>query len=193
MVFCPLIAAVALQTASADATDVQIVNRRPSAITSKLTGDLVPAGCKIEAIDERSEIRLHGDAQWRAATVSYIHMFDVKPQTVQFAVRVQSVIDKTDYRLELQVPDNQSLTFSEDTTGLHATVRPRINGDGTITLSFDCGFGNEKVHTIVRVKNNEHYVFCHGPHGSYNRIGDLAKHPQLIDPVVTISPSIMNR
>ena len=194
MVFCPIIAAVALQAAAADTTDVDIVNRRPSVIVSQLSGGLVPAGCKVEALDESGKIRLRGDARWRQDAVSYIHMFDVKPQIVELAVRVESQIDKTDYRLKLEVPNEQQFSFSENATGLDVTVLPRINGDGTITMFVTANLkGSEKVQTVVRLKQKTFYVFSHGPRGKYSSQGALSKHPSLLDPVLTISPSIKDK
>jgi hypothetical protein len=194
MVLCTLVAAIALQAAPAETTDVSIWNRRPSRIAALLTqpGNVVPKGCRIEARDLESKIRLYGPADSRKALENYIGMFDVKPQTVSLSIRVESKVDKTDYRLGLEVPNGETFNFTESATGLRVGVQPRINGDGTFTLFVSYGFAGKTYKEAVRVRQNGLFVFCHGPHGSCSWLADEAErrsHSVMIDPVLTVSPA----
>jgi hypothetical protein len=111
---------------------------------------------------------------------------------------VQSKVDKVDYRLELEVPNQQAFNFTETTTGLKVSIQPRINGDGTVTMSVSYGFAGKTCRTLVRLKQRGCYVFCSGPHGSCSWQGDLAfrqsmVNPPMLDPVLIISPSVQDR
>lgn len=188
MVFCSIIAAYAMQSAAANTSDVVVEHTRPSRITEKAAGGIVPAGCHMDPLDADGKIRLQGPPQARKDMEAFIHMFDVKPKSVVLSIRVESKIDKIDYRLELEVQNQVKFDFSEETTGVSVGIKPRINGDGTITFSLSYGFNRETYGSIVRMHRKEFYVFCSGPHGSCMHTGKTPAHPPMIDPVLTISP-----
>ena len=190
MLFCPLIAAFAMQAASADTTDIVVQNVRPSRIAQKEMVGLLPKSCRMEALDAEGKIRLHGPADVRQQMETYVRMFDVKPLQVAFSVQVESKIDKLDYHLDLDVPNTEEFNFTESTTGLKVGIQPRVNGDGTVTLYVAYGLDKKTIHTVVRLKQKQYYVFCSGSHGSCNVIADSPNHPAMLDPVLVISPSL---
>lgn len=135
--------------------DVPILHRRPSKIVSKLKA-LSGPNVQFVPNDETSALRLIGRSEDIQPVRDFIGLFDNVPMRIRLAVRVESPLNHTQWKGEVQVDSEESWTSEDAATGVKLTLAARLNDDATCTLSLKARAENTKLFSQVsRIKLNE--------------------------------------
>jgi hypothetical protein len=164
-----LLALVLFATSAIAAADaVTIKNRRPSYLLAVLDPSakkafwtrvelldsehcaLLPKGVVLQANDEKGEITVSGPADGIDKAKAIIAAFDVKPRQVTISAKLSSRLDKYEATTTTQVDTGTEWTFRDGTLGIEVTIKPRINGDGTVTGHVSVADGSSKVTLVGR-------------------------------------------
>jgi type II secretory pathway component GspD/PulD (secretin) len=151
------------QSPSFDHYAYPVQNLRPSKLLKRLMPEgapgLIPVGLAMKANRLSGELLIEGSAQSIEEIKRVIEMFDVRPQHIRLAMSVVAPIDK--YRSDWQgsVANNTPTTILDGEIGLSIRLAPRINSDGTITLTTEFISDGRRQQTVARIKNGDSMEF----------------------------------
>ncbi|MFI5386015.1 MAG: hypothetical protein ACHQ50_07825 [Fimbriimonadales bacterium] len=165
--------------ASADVFVVQLQHVRPSRMLAVISGDTRPGarvyqfppaapaaegsnlGLIVQGItaltadDLAGTIAITGSQEAADEMKKVLAEFDVARRQVTVRITIKSQADKYESTCATQISNNAGWTLTDEMTGTSLQIRPRINGDGTVTGSFVIGNDAHKVNTVVRAKLKE--------------------------------------
>jgi hypothetical protein len=175
--------------ASADLYQVQ--NRRPSAILANLlrghgpnvriyriaggSVDLVPAGVTLVADDAASTISIEGSAERNEDMLRLLHEFDVAPAKIVTRITIRSSADKYEAKTSTDVANNSAWKMEDTTTGISIKLSPRINGDGTVTGTFDFSDSESSAKMVTRLQIGKPVAFILSQNGTWEQSGSGAR------------------
>lgn len=163
----------ALLVGATFADDYQVKHRRPSSLLANLAGKmdakdrlleikgngegLIAAGVQMKADDLAGIISITGDAERVESMKQILAEFDRATQKLSLRVTLVSKLDKFEGTTKTEVNNNSNWTFSNETVGVTMSIRPRINGDGTITAVLFVSSDERKMNIVVRKKIGESF------------------------------------
>ena len=157
MHFLAVAAALSMMFPAQEEVKVEVHKRRPSKIMKQLQQvvGLLPLEVQVSADDEKSVLIFRGkqkDLEFISQTVA---LFDISPRQARIDFTVNSPLDKLHYEGSITLSNNATHTFTETETGLKLSLTPRINDDGSITISFSYRSGGTVCDGATNVKSTD--------------------------------------
>jgi hypothetical protein len=162
----------ALAIGSAVADEYKVVNARPSRLLAAMAGldpkkggllyemvgvqgQIIPVGLKVKADDERSVLIFEGNQKDKESFQQTVKLFDVKPRDIEAKISFYVPLEKYQTSVTTKVRNNSAWKVTDQSANLSLSILPRINEDGTITVTFSVGDGQEGRNMVVRTKNGQ--------------------------------------
>jgi type II secretory pathway component GspD/PulD (secretin) len=136
---------------------VPVTHYRPSKMVALMRGDhggTSLLGDRLEAVpvDAKGIIVLSGDKTEVEAAKQFVALTDVERRGASFTITIDSSADRMKYEVRVSLKSNQLWKTSDGDTDTTIAMKPRINADGSVSLSLVTQVRSSEVQTMVRLK-----------------------------------------